>query len=163
MEIKSVLTDSSGKDFEVLYRDIDSIAELEGRAVSGVHAYCFLGSKLVIVYAAGKQSWTPPGGGVENNETLEEAVAREVEEETNMKVVKQALIGFQDIILPTGTITQTRSVCIVEPYGEFVADPDSDITEMRLIDPAEYKQYFDWGEVGDRAIQRALELRDTLG
>lgn len=162
MEIESTLTNGRGENIKVHYRDIDSATELEGRIVSGVHAYCFLGSKLLIVYAAGKQSWTPPGGGVENNETLEEAVAREVEEETNMKVVKQALIGFQDIILSTGTITQTRSVCVVEPYGEFIADPDSDITEVRLIDPADYKTYFDWGEIGDRIMQRALELRDAL-
>jgi ADP-ribose pyrophosphatase YjhB (NUDIX family) len=162
MEIKSVLTSSSGDTVEVIYRDIDSVSELEGRPVSGVHAYCFLNDKLVIVYAEGKGLWTPPGGGDELNETPEEAVSREVAEETNMKVLKQTLIGFQDISQPSGTVTQTRSVCIVEPYGEFVSDPDDDITEIKLIDPAEYKKYFDWGVVGDHLMKRALELKSTL-
>ncbi len=162
MEIKSVLTNSSGDVVEVIYRDIDSVSELEGRTVSGVHAYCFLNDALVIVYAGNKGLWTPPGGGVETGETLEEAVSREVAEETNMKVLKQTLIGFQDISQPSGVITQTRSVCIVQPLGEFVSDPDEDITEIKLIDPADYKKYFDWGVVGDHVMKRALELKGIL-
>ncbi len=162
MEIKSNLVNSVGQKFQVTYRDIDSIEELGDRAVSGVHAYCFCEGKLVVVYAPSKGSWTPPGGGVEAGETVEEAVVREIKEESNMHVLKHALIGFQDITESEKTITQTRSVCIVEPYGAFVADPDGDITEIKLIDPAEYKQYFDWGIVGDHLMERALVLKDTL-
>jgi len=32
------------------------------------------------------------------------------------------------------------------------------VTEIKLIDPKDYKQYFDWGEIGERIIERALEL-----
>ena len=53
---------------------------------------------------------------------------------------------------------QTRSFCIVEPYGDFVSDPDGDITEIKLIDQRDYKQYFDWGKVGDRIMERAIEI-----
>jgi ADP-ribose pyrophosphatase YjhB (NUDIX family) len=162
MEIHSVLRNSQDQELTVLYKDIDSISELEERKVSAVHAYCFLGDKLVIVYAKSKGYWAPAGGGVEGKESVEEAVSREVKEETNMRVLKQSLIGFQDISEPERTITQTRSVCIVEPYGKFVSDPDDDITEIKLIDPAEYKKYFDWGAIGDHLMKRALELKRTL-
>ncbi|PIP55679.1 MAG: hypothetical protein COX06_01985 [Candidatus Zambryskibacteria bacterium CG22_combo_CG10-13_8_21_14_all_42_17] len=55
---------------------------------------------------------------------------------------------------------QTRSFCIVEPYGDFVADADAegDVTEIKLIDPKDYKQYFDWGEIGESIIKRVIEL-----
>ncbi len=162
MEIKSTLINKAAEELTVIYRDIDSSSGLEGRKVSGVRAYCFLGNKLVIVCAGAKGAWTPPGGGVEDGESYEQAVVREVLEETNMKVIKQAVLGYQDITEKDRIITQTRSVCIVEPYGEFVSDPDEDITEMRLIDPAEYKEYFDWGVVGDHLMKRALELKSTL-
>jgi len=56
-------------------------------------------------------------------------------------------------------VSQTRSVCIVEPFGPFTNDPDGDITKIELIDPANYKKYFDWGEIGDHIMQRALELK----
>jgi len=160
MEIESSIATGSGQEVKLVYRDIDSILELEGRMVSGVHAYCFLGDKLVIVSSS--KGWTPPGGSVETGETLEEAVIREVKEETNMKVVKHAFLGFQDIVEQSGTITQSRSVCIVEPYGEFVADPDEDITEIKLIDPTEHKNYFDWGAIGDHLIERALDWKEAL-
>jgi len=162
MEIESTLSDSLDEELKVQYKDIDSISELEERSVSGVHAYCFLKDKLVIVYTAKTKSWTPPGGGVEVNEAVEEAVIREVQEETNMRVIKQSLLGFQDIFKASGVVTQTRSVCIVEPIGEFISDPDEDITEIKLIDPQEYKEYFDWGIIGDHLMKRAIALRAGL-
>jgi hypothetical protein len=80
-----------------------------------------------------------------------------------MKILKQAFLGYQDIVEPDGKmVTQTRSVCIVETYGDFVSDPDGDIAEIKLIDPAEYKKYFDWGIIGDHLIERALKLKGVL-
>lgn len=159
MEIKShIISRLSGRKLSVIYHDIDSADELEGRKVSGVHAYCFYGEKLVIVYAENKKRWTPAGGGVEEGESFEQAVIREVREETNMKVLSQRLIGFQDVFEPEKVVTQTRSVCIVEPYGDFVSDPDGDITEIKLIDTRDYKKYFDWGVVGDHIMERALGI-----
>lgn len=158
MEIQSNLTSRAGQEFTVTYRDIDSPEELGDRMVSAVHAYCFCGDKLVVVYNAEKDVWTPPGGSVEPGETVEEAVVREIHEESNMRVLKHILLGYQDIFEPIRTVTQTRSFCIVEPYGPFISDPDGDITEIKLIDPVDFKQYFDWGIVGDHLMARALEL-----
>ncbi len=162
MEIKSTY-ELPNKSYDIIYRDIDKASELGDRKVSGVHAYCFYNNQLVIVYAKKKDTWTPPGGGVEEGETALEAVIREVQEESNMKVLKHAFIGYQDIWEPQGVTTQTRSVCIVEPYGDFLEDPDEgDITEIKLIDPKDFKEYFDWKEIGDHIMKRALELKDII-
>ncbi len=144
------------------YRDLDSVEEVKDKKIDCVHAYCFCEGKLVLVYAEKKGSWTPAGGGVEKGESVEEAVIREVKEEANMKVLKQKVIGYQEVFEPDRVHVQTRSICIVEPYGPFISDPDGDITEIKLINPADYKKYFDWGEVGDYIIQRALELLREL-
>lgn len=162
MEIKTILTNRSGQVLNVAYRDIDSELDLKDKKISGVHAYCFYKDKLVIVYAESKGYWTPPGGGVEEGETARDAVRREIKEETNMKVLKQRFIGYQDISEPKGVVSHIRSVCIVEPYGDFTADIDGEVTEIKLIDPKEYKKYFDWGVVGDRLMQRALELKTQM-
>lgn len=151
----------------MVYRDIESTEELGKRTVHGVHAYCFVDDELVIVYSDMKGYWTPPGGGVELGETVEEAVVREVLEETNMRVLKQNVIGYQEISEPHRLTTQVRSVCIVEPIGPFIADADPDdggegITEIKLINPKDIKQYFDWGEVGDHILARALGLKNLL-
>jgi hypothetical protein len=51
-------------------------------------------------------------------------------------------------------------VCIVEPYGDFESDPDSDISKIKLIDPKDYKEYIKWGEIGDHLITRALKIKE---
>jgi hypothetical protein len=56
---------------------------------------------------------------------------------------------------------QVRSFCIVEPYGDFESDPDGDITEIKLIDPQDYKKYFDWKVIGDRIMERAMEIKQN--
>lgn len=157
-QITSTLTNYAGQTLEVVYNDVNDITALAGKRIEGVHAYCFYGNTLVLVYSLAKNHWTPPGGGIEAGEDVEAAVSREVEEETNMKVLRQQLIGCQDVSKPAGIFSQTRSVCIVEPYGPFVSDPDGDITKIALIDPKDYKQYFDWGEIGDHIMKRALEM-----
>jgi 8-oxo-dGTP diphosphatase len=158
MTIESTITNRSGQTLKVIYAESDPLVALDGKVLKDVHAFCFYGHKLVVVYAEDKQYWTPPGGGIEVGESHEEAVVREVLEESNMKVMHQEFIGYQDIYEPGGIVRQVRSFCIVEPVGEFVADPDGEITEMRLIDPKNYRDYFDWGPVGERLMERALEM-----
>ncbi|MDO8424057.1 MAG: NUDIX hydrolase [bacterium] len=164
MQIKSTLTNRSGQVLDVIYQESDPLKDLEGKVLQGVHAFCFCGDKMVVVYSETKGYWSPPGGGIEPGETYEQAIVREIKEETNMKVLHQELIGFQDIYEPDRIVRQTRSFCLVEPYGDFVADGDvgGDITAIKLIDPNDYKQYFNWGEVGERVMERALELKKKL-
>ena len=161
MEIKSTLTNRSGQKLDIIYHEGDPLDGLNGKILQGVHAFCFYGDKLVLVHHS-KSGWMPPGGGIESGEPYEEAVIREIREETNMQVLHQKLIGFQDIYEPDRVARQTRSFCIVEPIDNFDSDPDGEVTEIKLIDPKDYKQYFDWGEIGDRIMERALELKDRL-
>ena len=163
MQIKTQITNSIGQVFEVTYRDEDPDTNLGDTVISGVHSYCFYNGKMVIVCSS-KKEWTPPGGGIEPGETYEEASIREVKEESNMKVLKQEYIGYQDIWIAheNRMVRQVRMVCIVEPYGDFESDPDGDIFEIKLIDPKDYKEYFDWGEVGDHLMKRALVIKDSI-
>lgn len=164
MEIKSTITNRAGQSLEVIYREDNPLKNLDGIILQAVHAFCFCDGKLVIVYSHSPEKgyWTPPGGAIELRETIEEAVEREIKEETNMKVLYQELIGYQDLYEPNRIIRQTRSFCIVEPYGNFVSDPDGDITEIKLIDPKDYKQYFDWGVIGEHIMERALDMKEKI-
>lgn len=161
MEIKSKMVNRSGQDLGLVYYEgLNPNENLEGKILQAVHGFCFYGDKIVIVFAEEKGYWTFPGGGIEIGETYEEATVREVREESNMKVSHQELIGFQDIFEPDRVVRQTRSFCLVEPYGEFAGDPDGDITEIKLIDPKDIKKYIDWKEIGDRIMKRALQMKE---
>ena len=160
MQIKSKFINRSGKELDYIYYEgVDPMQDLDGKILQAVHGFCFYGDKLVVVYANDKGYWTFPGGSIEPGETYQEAVIREVKEESNMKVLHQELIGFIDVYEENRTIRQTRSLCIVEPYGDFISDPDLDITEIKLVDPKDYGQYVKWGNIGDRIMERALEMK----
>lgn len=145
------------KEYKLAWHDCDSFDELVGKDLQQSYGVCFYNNKLVIVNNNGK--WSLVGGHIEKDETPGDALIREVQEETNMKVIKQIPIGYQEVVKPDGTIDyQLRSFCLVEPIGEFVKDPAGSVTEIKLIDPKEYKNYFNWGKIGDRIMERATVL-----
>ena len=162
MQIKSTIKTTRHGPFDVVYEDLDSTESLKNKVIQGVHAYCFYQDRLVVVHDKDKDKWTPPGGGTEAGETIEQTVTREVLEESNMRVLKQQIIGYQTVFETDKQVIQTRSVCLVEPIGAFNGDPAGDIDRIELIDPADYKNYFDWGEIGEHVMQRALELKQNM-
>lgn len=159
MQIKSQFTDG-GNVAQVVYEDCDSFNHLLSKKVTQVYAVCFLDSKMLVVH--NKHAWGLVGGGLEPNETYEECLKREIKEESNMRVLSFSTIGAQEVQFDDKIIYQLRYACIIHPYGDFVSDPDGDVSEIKLVDPKDYKQYFDWGEVGERIVERAIELKNTV-
>lgn len=150
-----------GKEHKIIWHDSDNFDFIKDKNLQQSYGVCFCNSKLVIVSNNGK--WSLVGGHIEIGESPKEALAREVQEETNMKVLKQIPIGYQEVINPDGTIMyQLRSLCLVEPLGDFVSDPAGSVTEIKLTDPKDYKKYFNWGKIGDRIMERAVEIYTNL-
>ena len=151
-----------GKEYKLVWKDGDSFDEIKDKDLQQSYGVCFYDSKLVIG-GNGNNKWGLIGGHIEKGETPETALVREVQEEANMKVLKQTPIGYQVVIKPDGTSDfQLRSVCFVEPIGEFVSDPAGSVTEIKLIDPKDYNKYFNWGKIGDRIMERAMEIFKNL-
>src|SRR3989338_5172886 len=151
MEIKSQFKNTDGTVSFVLYRDTDSFDFLDFNKIKQVHAVCLLKDKMVIVHHR-KNKWGLVGGNMEKGETAEDCLVREIKEESIMRVVDFKPVGYKEVTTGNKTIYQLRYVCRVEPCGEFTNDPDGDITEIKIIDSKDYKQYFDWGEIGDQII-----------
>ena len=104
------------------------------------------------------------GGTIEPGETFEQTLKREIQEESNMEVLNFMPIGYQKVTdtRDNSFVYQLRYACTTRPYGPFVSDPAGSITEIKLIDPKKYRDYFDWGKIGERIISRALELKPKL-
>ncbi len=162
MRLRAQYTDKNGKLAEILYEDVDSFDHLLSQKTTQCYGFCFCGDKFLIVYNRKKDSWTPAGGSIEKGETFEGCLKREIAEESNMKVVSFKPVGYQEVLLDGEKFNQLRFVCIIEPYGNFISDPAGSITEIKLIDPKDYKKYFDWGEIGAHIMMRSLELKDEL-
>lgn len=168
MEVKPVLTSKyighSGVEYIFEYFDADSFEHLDYFLCKQTYAVCFCGEKIVIVYQGDKNTWGLVGGSIEKRETFEQTLKREIKEESNMKVIDFLPIGYQKVIdtRDDSFIYQLRYVCTAKPYGPFISDPAGAITEVKLIGPKDYKQYFDWGEIGERIVKQALKLKNRL-
>jgi 8-oxo-dGTP pyrophosphatase MutT (NUDIX family) len=146
-----------GKHYPLEYEDCDDFSILPKDRCAQIRSICFYGGKMLIGLHG--DGWAPIGGTIEKDELPEETLIREVREEANMRVTEQAPIGYQKVTDDEGKeIYQLRGWCRVETIGDFVADPDHGVKEIKLIDPKDYKQYFDWGAIGDRIMERAMEI-----
>jgi 8-oxo-dGTP pyrophosphatase MutT (NUDIX family) len=164
MIVTQTYTAKGGVAYRLESRDADSFDDLEYSKCRQVYGVCFCGGKMVIGFGGQKQGWGLIGGTAEDGETFEQTLTREIWEESNMKVLACLPIGYQKVIDPRDDshIYQLRYACTVEPLGPFVADPAGGVTEIKLIEPTAYRKYFDGGEIGERIVARALELKRRL-
>lgn len=151
-----------GEECLIEYEEINGLSQLpEGKATQ-VYGVCFYDGKMVIVHNGKKDTWGLVGGTIEPGEGIEEAMRREIKEESNMEVLAWRPVGFQKVTRPDGSCIQLRVACQVRPYGEFVSDPAGTIDKIAIIDLDDHKKYFDWGKIGDEIIRRAVELSGLM-
>lgn len=151
-------------DYIFEYQDADSFDDLEYEKCRQTYGVCFCEGLLVIGYGGQKKDWGLIGGTIEKAETFEQTLRREIQEESNMKILSFMPIGYQKVInlKDQSFIYQLRYACIVEPIGKFESDPAGAISEIKLIDPKEYKKYFDWGQIGERIIARGTQIAQDM-
>lgn len=75
-----------------------------------------------------------PGGFCERDETVKEAVLREVREETGYDSQVQFLLRITDAPIWKGDDRQNIDFVFVVETKEKIADPDKEVTEVILID-----------------------------
>ncbi len=152
-----------GQRFIIEYIDVDSFDTIELKKVQQVYGVCFHGSKMIIVRNGLRGTWGLVGGQREEGESIERTLKREIQEESNMDVIEWKPIGIQKVTDPENkSYYQLRTVCTVRPFGPFMSDPGGSVTEIKYIDPLTYKQYFDWQEIGEHIVRRAIQLKEHM-
>ena len=81
-----------------------------------VRAIVMTKDNLLVMYRdkQGSRYFTLVGGGVHDNETPEEALVREVQEETGLRVTRKELVYIEDHVKPF--TSQMIYLCEVETY-----------------------------------------------
>jgi ADP-ribose pyrophosphatase YjhB (NUDIX family) len=99
--------------------------------------------KLLVVRRARPPAhglYTMPGGVVEAGETLEEAVTREVHEETGLTITPVALAGFRETIVRDDKDRVERHfviLCFAARWRAGEPVLNEELSEARWLDPAE--------------------------
>ena len=112
------------------------------RPYLAVSAAIFRDGKVLIVRrgrAPAKGIYTLPGGGVELGETLEQAVVREVREETALDVEPVALAGYREAIAHDAEGRIERHFVILPFAARWIGGEISlneELAEAHWLDPA---------------------------
>jgi 8-oxo-dGTP diphosphatase len=112
------------------------------RPYLAVSAAIFRDGRVLIVrraQAPAKGIYTLPGGGVELGETLEQAVIREIREETALDIEPIELVGFRQAIARDAGGRVERHFVILPFAARYVAGEVSlneELSEAHWLDPA---------------------------
>jgi 8-oxo-dGTP diphosphatase len=113
------------------------------RPFLAVSAAIMRGNKVLVVRRARKPAlnlYTLPGGAVEAGETLQEAVVREVREETQLAIEPVALAGHREVIVRDAQGRVERHFVILSFAARWLAgEPvlNEELDDARWLDPSE--------------------------
>lgn len=131
----------------------------------GVGAVVFRGREVLVI-RRGKEpflgEWSIPGGGLHHGERLEDAVRREVMEETGISIRIGGLLGVFEALPGEGG--GARHVVMVDYWAEWAAGEPvagDDAAAAEFVPLAEAKKRVGW-DLTRGAIEAAAKLRNTV-
>jgi len=135
--------------------DTDDASDL--RFTDQAQAIPFVDDEHIVIFKHIDGYYGLPGGTIEEGEKFEDALKREVYEESACKVLDYGLIGyFKDTEIPSGKVKyQLRYWAHVELLDEPVNDPDGKAISREVVKIEEANDKLDWGERGQILLDLA--------
>lgn len=141
--------------------------EYPDQPIIGVGGIIFNSDTILLVKrdkAPGKGEWSLPGGAVELGETLLEALEREIEEETSLKVKIRDLVRVLERITHDNNGEIQFHYVIADYWGWSTSgtpSAGSDVSDTKFINLSQIKD-MDLNNEVVQTIKMAVEMRDRI-
>ncbi len=145
---------------DVHHIDVEHFDNIPDNLKLKAHAVCIHNGKMLLVHHPEWDIWSLPGGTRDEEESIEEALKREVEEETNCNIIDYYPMAVQKIVSPTSDKYHYRLqyLCNVIPLGNFEKDLAGNISKIIWIDPHKFEEYVENKEFKKIIIRRAINF-----
>jgi len=115
--------------------------------ISQVSAFCVSDAGLILIIK-NEHGWGLPGGHPEENETVSQALEREVWEEAGVVIKSRQLVGYVEVDDPDNKniegkhYLQLRFLCPIAEIKDFTADFET--SERNFVKPEQLPQFISW-------------------
>jgi ADP-ribose pyrophosphatase YjhB (NUDIX family) len=102
--------------------------------------------RILLIQRTDNGYWSIPGGGLEPGESLRQAVAREVNEETGMRCEATGLVGIYSdpghvAAYDDGEVRQEFSICFTTRLLGGEARTSGESSDVRFVAPSDLEDY----------------------
>ena len=112
------------------------------KPITQVYGVCFNNKGNILIIRSPNGDWNIPGGTPENNEIPEQTLKRELKEEADVTISKNAMIGYYEVVSDKPTIYQLRFAALLDKKKPRTIDPDSGAVKKRkFVPPNEFFKY----------------------
>ena len=136
------------------------VEEPDGTVPARVYALAFTSQGRVLLVGDDEPGhWWLPGGGIEDGETPEQALIRELDEEAGAVIDDVELLGYRRVEDPLeGRHHIAHYWCRVTLTASFI--PRHEVTRNLLVEPAHFLDYLYWA--ADPAAAHLLKLATAV-
>ncbi len=92
-----------------------------------------------LTYGPAKGKWLIPGGLVDSGETLQEAVVREIKEETGQEIIPMGILGVRSMVRKSDELTDLYCIfiCQLKSHKNKLSTDDLEVKEVRWLNLSE--------------------------
>ncbi len=112
------------------------------KPITQVYGVCFDNLGRILMIKEPGKLWNLPGGTPESTETPIQTLQRELEEEADITIGDNKMIGYYEVVSDKPTIYQLRFAAKILDFKTSTKDPISGvINERKLVEPNEFLKH----------------------